>query len=207
MTTPIVSTANQFEITGFSASHIIFDESNYATVWAKCKIDHQLQDVHLVFDFENLNDLLRFSGDNGEKILLRMIDEMMNAKQPPYILDTKSIFGKEAVFTCCKLSISKLESQDAALRGENIACYLVNNIMPISIVQQAKNLIHHVKDFDNTVMINNQIMNVCVSQLQEMYKYYLGLIELDINDDSARERAQLSNPQLYQMAMQAYKIN
>jgi hypothetical protein len=199
-----ITHTNNFEITGFSASHIIFDKSNYVTLWAKCKLHSQLTNVHLIFTYNQLNDLMRFNGEQGEQILLAMIDEMMTAKQPPYMLDLKKTLGKEPVFTTCKLTLSPMLLQ--ASKG-NEACYLVADIWPINIIQQAKNLIQHAHDFDVPPAINRSLINTSLNQLKEMYNYYLGLLELDIRDEAAREKANLHDVHLFEMAKSAARIS
>lgn len=198
--THYTSTANQFEINGICVSHIIFDEGNYATLWAKCRIADRLKDIHLIIEIEKLNDLLRFSGEFGEKVLLQMIDEMMMAKEAPYVLNFLKTFGKEALFTSCKFTVSLIDTK----HHSDTQCFLITDVMPISFIQQAKNISQHVRDFNESIPVNTQQINVCVNQLGELYAYYLGLIELDINEESAREKSQLINPQLFQMAQLAY---
>jgi hypothetical protein len=195
------------EITGFSATHIIFDDSNYATLWAKCAINNILQDVHLVFSFAQLNDLMRFNGQQGEDILLAMIDEMMTSKTPPYLIDLKKVLGLEPVFTTCKITLDELEFTPS-LKDKN--CYIVADLHPINIVQQAKNLLEHARNFEmpkTSIAINKiLIKNTSLLQLKDMYKYYLGLIELDIKDDAAKEKANLLDDRLFAMAQNAFLV-
>jgi hypothetical protein len=197
-----ITHANHFHVTGFSASHIIFDKSNYVTLWAKCQIDHSLTDVHLVFSYAQLNDLMRFNGTQGEQILLAMIDLMLSAKQPPYMLDLEKTLGKIPVFTTCSLTLAPFLMHQISMH----TCYIVSDVWPINIIQQAKNLVLHARYFDVTPTINKTIGNESLAQLKDMYGYYLGLLELDIRDEAARDKASLHDAHLFAMAKSAYNI-
>jgi hypothetical protein len=192
----------EFDINGFSATHIIFDDSNYATIWAKCRVANVLQDVHLMIGFDKLNDLMRFSGANGEKIVLSMVDEMMHKTTPPYKIALKDIIGSDVAFTSVRLQVStvKLTTMPA-----NTVCLYVQEIWPINIIQQAKNLAQHTHDFKNIRIVSDAVIQTSMLQLKEQYGFYLGLLELDITDASCRAKANLSDDRLFAMAKSSWE--
>jgi hypothetical protein len=194
----------EFDINGFSATHIIFDHSNYATIWAKCRIANQLQDIHLIMPFDKLNDLMRFSGANGEKILLSMVDEMMHKSDPPYVVILKDVIGTTVSFTSTKLKVVKTTITENEL-NQDCACYFVEEVWPINIIQQAKNLLQHTKDFRNTSIVSNEVLHTSLLQLNEMYNVYLGLLELDITEASSRAKANLSDDRLFALAKSSWE--
>jgi hypothetical protein len=201
----LVSTINasaQFTFNGFSVSHITFDHSHYATLWAKCSIDQKLVDVNLIFPFQHLNNLMRFSGSIGETIQLAMIDEMMTAVTPPYQIILQNILGHDAIFASCNITATQAISTDQMY--ENALCLVVNDVTPISIIQQAKNLSTVVKHFPEASIVTKGNNTTSLEQLKKMYNYYLGLLELDIKEDAAKDKAQLTDHRLFVMAHAAY---
>jgi hypothetical protein len=196
------SNAIPTEISGFSVSKIIFDEGDFVTLWVNCRLQNKIQETHLVLSFAKLNDILRFSGEDGEKILLKMLDIMMFASRPPYVLDMLQDFESEIIITSCKLQISPLVNVYYTLQ-EN--CFLVDIIWPINIIQQAKNLKQHLQDFNSAKVIQQGNNNS--QQLRKMYAHYLGLLELDIIETVARSRAHLTDGRLFQLAEMAHKQN
>ncbi len=194
-----------FSINGFSATHIFFDNTEYATIWAKCRVNNQLQDVHLVVNFSVLNDMMRFSGTQGEKILLSMVEEMMSKKEPPFVVVLKDIIGQEAIFTSVKLTVCQAANL-AELPADDVAtCYFIQEAWPINIIQQAKNLITHKRDFAGGQIVSQEVINTSLQQLSSMYNYYLGLQQLELSETACRYRAQLADDRLFTMAKNAYQ--
>jgi hypothetical protein len=194
----------EFHINGFSATHIIFDNSNFATIKAKCRIDNQLQHVHFILSFDKLNDIMRFSGENGEKILLSMVDEMMCKSDPPYTVVLKDVLGVECAFTSIRLKISSNFTQDMHTMQE-ANYFIVEEVWPINIIQQAKNLAQHTKDFSNINVVSKGVLQTSLGQLKNMYQFYLGLLELDIAENACRLKANLLDDRLFAMAKNSWE--
>lgn len=185
--------------TGICISELIFDDGNYVTLAVKCRVENKLQQNNLVMPFAVLNDLLRFSGTIGEQVLLKMLDVMMLAKKAPYIVNCQSDFGKEIIITTCSLQLQNMASVDNI---KNTNCYYVPEIIPINLIQQAKNLQQHVYDFKtNSVDCGS---NKNEETLYNMYAYYKGLLDLDINEPSARSKAKLEDNRIFTLAQKVY---
>jgi hypothetical protein len=187
-------------INGFQIEKIIFDEGNYATLWVTARLNQCIKPLHLVMPFAQLNDILRFSGKMGEKVLLKMLDIMMHTKKPPYVLEITADLGSSLIITTCKLQLTDLLDGQSVVEG----CYFVTDVMPINIIQQAKNLHQHLQDFNTAALTTDDNTNN-LSHLSKMYAYYLGFIELDILDSVARDRAQLTDNRLFKLAASAYE--
>ncbi len=194
-------TAN-VNVNGFQIQKIIFDDSNFATLWVSARIENCLKESHFVIPFNLLNDLLRFCGNTGEKVLLKMLDIMMLSSKPPYVLDIASDLDMELVITCVKLKLEHLWGALNEAPCEN--CYLVQEVSPINLLQQAKNMQQHVRDFKTEIIETNTQHNN-LEQLCTMYGYYLGLLELDIKESAARSKAKLSDPRIYSLAAIAHQ--
>jgi hypothetical protein len=185
---------------GICVSHIIFDDSEFVTLWATSRIGNALQKVHLVATVAHINEILRHSGTKGEEILLGMANAMLHTETPPYVVDIKQILGHCAVLTACKLNLVPAENSENPQCSE--PCYWIDHVQALSQIQQVNNLAQHIRDFGqaDTVQVCNKTYNLDLAQLAKQYNYYLGLLELDINDDAARIKSNLSDDRLFAMA-------
>ncbi len=179
-----------FKIQAFEMKRVIFDDSDLVSMDVKCRVGDELMNTTLLFTFSRFNDLLRFSGESGEKLQLMVSDKLLSNEERPYIIEASLIF------TACSIGLSYLIADDAT-------CFSAEEIMPISFLQQAKNLRVNIKDF-NDVHIDSKIqLNQALQEIATMYRYYLGLKELNLNETSAREKAGLSNDKLFKIAYHA----
>ena len=86
-----------FKIQAFEMNRVIFDDSDLVSMEIKCRIDDQLVNTTLLFTFGKFNDLLRFSGESGEKLQLLVSDKLLSNEERPYIIDFKLLFKKRMV--------------------------------------------------------------------------------------------------------------
>ena len=117
-------------------------------------------------------------------------DKLLSNEERPYIIEAG------LMFTACSIELSFLIADDAS-------CFSAEEIMPISFLQQAKNLRTNIKDFNNVHLDNKIQLNHALQEIATMYRYYLGLKELNLNETSAREKAGLSNEKLFKIAYHA----
>lgn len=186
---------SDFKIQSFGASRIIFDDSDLVSLDVKTRIDGQLLETTLMFTFTKFNDLLRFSGEIGEKLQLTVSDKLMSTDEKPYIID---VSNEPFVFTTCSLDICYL------IEGDD-SCYSVEDVTPISFIQQAKNLRINIADFNDVHLQKEATLNLALNEVATLYRYYIGLKELNLSDDHAREKAGLKNDKLFKIAFYASK--
>jgi hypothetical protein len=172
---------------------LIFDDSDLVSMEIKCRMEDELKSTTLLFTFSKFNDLLRFSGESGEKLQLLVSDKLLSNEERPYIIEADA---QALIFTSCSISLSYLIADDAT-------CFSADEIMPISFLQQAKNLRTNIKDFSNVHIDNKTQLNNSLQEIATMYRYYLGLKELNLNEASAREKSGLANDQLFKIAFHA----
>lgn len=182
-----------FKIQAFEMKRIIFDDSDLVSVDVRCRIQDQLMNTTLLFTFARFNDLLRFSGESGERLQLLVSDKLLGNEEKPYIIETPN---PSLLFTSCSIQL-------AFLIAEDTTCFSVEDIMPISFLQQAKNLRNNIKDFNQAHIDHKTQLNHALQEIATMYRYYLGLKELNLNENSAREKAGLRNDKLFRMAYHA----
>lgn len=180
----------EFTIQAFEVKRVIFDDSDLVSLNVKCRVSGQLTETTLLFTFARFNDLLRFSGENGEKLQLQVSDKLLGQDEKPYIIDCS------LVFTSCSLELSYLIAGDHT-------CFSVEEITPISFLQQARNLRTNIRDFNYAHLDKEGPLNHALQEIATMYRYYIGLKELNLNDGAAREKAGLVNDKLFKLAYHA----
>jgi hypothetical protein len=188
-------TNNTSKTTSFKLAKICFDKSDIVSVEAACTINHTLENTTLLFSFSVFNDLLRLGGLMSEKLQLAICDKLTSHEPTPYTID---ITHDPLVFTNCALYLSML------LPSQNI-CYSVDDIMPLSIIQQAKYLKENIRNFNTCTLQKNDGLNNTLQEIANQYGYYKGLVELDITEECAREKAGLLNDTLFKIAYFASK--
>jgi hypothetical protein len=181
---------SDFKIQSFSTVRIIFDDSDLVSMDVRCRINGTMTDTTLMFTFSKFNDLLRFSGESGEKLQLTVSDKLMSEDEKPYIID---LSNGQLVFTTCSLDVCYLIESD-------LSCFSVEDVTPISFVQQAKNLRMNMADFTDVHLQNDSSLNHALNEVATLYRYYTGLKELNLSDEHAREKAGLKNEKLFKIA-------
>jgi hypothetical protein len=179
-----------YKIDAFSTSKIIFDESDLVSLNVKCRIDNIFSETTLLFPFSKFNDLLRFSGVVGEKLQLKVSDKLLSNGEQPYIID---LINDNIIFTNCSLELAHLQDGDSTF-------FCVEEITPLSFLEQTKNLRTNMRDFHSVELKNDFQQNLILVEFAQMYIYYKGLIELNISENAAREKAGLQNDKLFKMA-------
>ncbi len=182
-----------FKVTAFQAKRILFDDSDLVSMEVRCRIQDQIVETVLLFTFGKFNDLLRFSGSCGEKLQLLVADKLWSNEEQPYCID---IQHANLIFTTCAIDICYLIEEDSS-------CFSAEEVMPISFLQQAKNLRINIKDFNDVQLQKDTLLNNALQEVATAYRYYLGLIELNLNENAAREKAGLVNEKLFKMAYHA----
>lgn len=196
MSTMIPSTVPQAHLTdSFMCHRVVFDQSDLVSLHTTCRIGHELKKTVLLFTFATFNDLLRFSGKSGEELQLAVSDKLLSAEETPYVIDLGS---QGPVFTTCRLYLSELIQFDDS-------CYSVDDLFPMSFVQRARKIRLDIADFGKASLQQNDMVNHAMKKAAAMYRYYNGLLELNISEDAAREKAGLKNESLFKMAFQAAK--
>lgn len=182
-----------FKMSAFKAHRIIFDDSDLVSMDVKCKIQEQWMHTTLLFSFRKFNDLLRFSGSTGEKLQLLVSDQLLFAKEQPYIIDVST---ESYVFANCSLDLYYLIADD-------MSCFSVEEVTPIPYLQQIKNLRKNITDFAEIQLHNQSSLKNTLQEMASMYRYYVGLTELNLSETAAREKAGLRNEHLFKLAYHA----
>lgn len=178
------------EIQAMRITQIIFDDSDLVSLKAIIRIKEQLIPADLLLSFKQFNDLLRFTGQPGEDLQLEISDKLDSNDKSLYLIDLND---KKVVFTTVKMKISLLTQEDEKT-------YVVDDVQPLSFLQQAKNLKRNIRDFQLGKLENNKMLKSELLRIAKMYRYYRGLLQLNINELEARKHAGLENDKLFQLA-------
>jgi len=181
------------EIQALHITQVIFDDSDLVSLKAESRIAGHIRSLDLLLSFQQFNNMLRFTGRAGEEIQLEISDKLNTNDKNLYVID---LAKKSVVFTTVKLSISLLTEEDNHT-------YVVDDLQPLSFLQQAKNLKNNIRDFDMGKLENNRLLKNELLRIAKMYRYYKGLLTLNINDTEARKHAGLENDKLFQLAFMA----
>lgn len=183
------------QVNSLQCMQITFDKYDVVSMKALCVIDNELQESTLLFSFTLLNDLMRLSGKVGEIIQQEVCNKLWSNEPQPYIIN----YAQHDIFiTTCALQVSTLIAYDTS-------CYSVESVLPLSILQQTKNLRINLKYFPGANISQQHTNNVFMVEIAKMYSYYAGLIDLNIHEQAAREKAGLQNDNLFKIAYCAAK--
>ena len=178
------------EIQALQINQIIFDDSDLVSLKAQVRIENLIREMDLLLSFQQFNDMLRFTGQIGEDLQLEISDKLSSNDKNLYVIDLSS---KTVTFTTVKLKISLLTEEDQKT-------YVVDEILPLSFLQQARNLKKNIRDFEMGKLENNKMLKSELLRIAKMYRYYKGLLTLNINEQEARRHAGLENDKLFQLA-------
>jgi hypothetical protein len=183
----------QEEIQALQLTQVIFDDSDLVSVKAIARVHNEIKDIDLLFSFKQFNDTLRYTGAIGDALQDAMSEKLTDNNKAMYIIKLEK---EKMVFTTCKFKISVLTEED-----NNVYC--VDEVSPLSFFQQAKNLKSNIRDFDmgkleKTKALKDELLNIA-----KRYRYYTGLLTLNINETEARRKSGLENDKLFQLAFMA----
>lgn len=182
-----------FNIDAFLATQVIFDDSDLVSVTCQCRIQDELKQTTLLFTFSTFNDFLRHSGSAGARLQEIVCNKLLGNEQPPYLI---SLHDKPLVFVQCKLELAYLIAQ-------NDSCLIVEAVRPISFLQQAQNLRRNIKDFGPMQLCMNEVVQHALDDLSDLYRFYVGLRELNVSEEAARGKAGLHNEKIFKLAYYA----
>lgn len=190
--------APQFmEITAIYVSQVIFDRSEWVSIWGSVDTDKGKRKMDFVTDFDTLNQLLRFSGQAGDDIQMHLVDKLEGELQEPSVVDLENLYGSPLLLNGCRLKVYHPREQDA--RGQwttDRKCLFIDEVMPLlekkTIVKIRKNLYR-------------ENLEKCLELLSTSYEVYLGFLEIGLDEDAARQKSELADDTKFKMAYYMWK--
>src|SRR5690625_3257296 len=86
--------------------HILFDHSEWVTLWGFILEKGKKISKDYLISFEQFNELLRLSGEEGEKIQMLLVEKMEEGIEEPSVIHLKDAIGHAAFFNRCTLTIT-----------------------------------------------------------------------------------------------------
>lgn len=182
-----------FRCHAFRIHQVIFDDSDLVSVSCMARVQNGVQHTTLLFTFSHFNQFLRLSGEAGAKLQQQVCDKLLGNEEPPYLI---SLEEAPILFVNCALELSYLLTGDES-------CYSVEGIQSLSFLQQAAQLKQNIRDFGDVHLSREHWLKNTFKDLASIYHYYAGLLELNINEHAAREKAGLLNEKIFKLAYYA----
>lgn len=163
--------------------------------------EEELQPVDYWCDFSTLTDILLAANEEGEPII-NAITDLLNShsEEEPNRIDVENLFGKPLKVENIVLTIYKPMEQDEngewKLEDPNEEFYLIDNVEPKDVFENRRNSKDDVSEqlSEYFILLNNA------------YKYYLQLLDLDLSKKKARKKAGLKDELLFRIAVLNHQI-
>jgi len=163
--------------------------------------EDELQRVDYWCDFSTLTDILLAANEEGE-LVIKAITDLLNSdtSDEPNRIDVENLFGKPFKIKNFILTIYKPMEQDEngewKLEDPDEEFYIIDSVEPKEIFESKRNS----KD-----KVNEQLSDYFIL-LNNAYKYYLQLLDLDLSEKSARKKAGLKDELLFRIAVLNHQI-
>ncbi len=185
------------ELDHIGIDHILFDHSEWVTLWGfVLKKGRKINKDYLI-SFEQFNELLRLSGEEGEQIQMLMVEKMESGIEEPSIIHLKEMIGHSAFFNRCSLKITPTWTDPKDGERKQTNCLFIENVYPPK-GNKPKNLPKHAQ--------LRQSLLSCETELATAYQLYLDYIELDLNDEDALSLAELEDDLKFKIAYLAWEL-
>ncbi|WP_295127917.1 hypothetical protein [uncultured Chitinophaga sp.] len=184
-------TARIQEAAAISVGQIILDNSHYLTIWGYLQTADGWKRCDFVTNYEVLNNMFRAMEEKSEAVQMAIVQKLEQMQDGPEMIDLEAQFGAAVVFDNIKFSLSKPQytRQDEWVDYVNENCFYIDSaeVLPAPASPY-------------TEEIGN-----CMSQLAACYTLYLGYLELEFDELTARKDAELVDDVKYTLAYYAWK--
>ncbi len=153
--------------------------------------------MDFITDFDTLNRLLRLSGKTGGDIEMMLVEKMEGEWEEPMVVDIEGRHGRPLLLDRCRLKVYHPQEEDAdggLTTDKN--CLFIDEVSPLL---EQKTIIKIKKD------PYREELNKCMELLSSAYKLYLGYLELELDDASARQKAGLEDELKFRTAFYAWR--
>jgi hypothetical protein len=174
-------------------NRVVFDHSDVVSLDATFRWNGELITSTLLFSFSMFNDFLRMSGQAGVLLQDAVCDQLLGNDQPPYFIE---LSASPMICTTCQLELHHLIAGDTS-------CFSVENLGPVSFLNQTMNLKNNIRDFGQQHIARRSLLRNAIHDLASLYRYYTGLMELNVTEHAARCKAGLLNEKIFKLAYYA----
>ena len=185
-------------VNAIAVSQIIFDRSEWVSLWGYVINHKKMFRMDFILDFNTLNKLLRFSGETGDRVQMKLVEKFEAGLEEPSILDLEKIFGQSQIFDNCRIEVSKTGIQDDEGRWRTDQnCLSIDDVLPklqTKLPVLASSYLY------------KQNLSKCNDLLGSLYALYLGYKELGYDEETAIKNAELEDDLKFKMAYYAWEI-
>ncbi|UYQ92271.1 hypothetical protein MKQ68_19480 [Chitinophaga horti] len=179
------------EAAAISVGQIILDNSHYLTIWGYLQTADGWKRCDFVTNYEVLNNMFRAMEEKSEAVQMAIVQKLEQMQDGPELIDLEAQFGAPVVFDNIRFSLSKphYTREDEWVDYVNEYCFYIDSaeVLPAPAAPY-------------TEEIGN-----CMSQLAQCYSLYLGYLELEFDEASARQDAALTDDVKFTLAYYAWK--
>lgn len=181
-----------------SISQIILDESNYLTFWGHLKKDDGWHPCDFVTTYEVLNAMLRYAQDTSDDMQMSIVKRLEEMHQIPEMIDLEAELGHPVVFSQLGFSFARprYQQQEDWVEYTGEECYFIEKVTPIIPIHPPT------PAADNTY---EERIHKCMDLLYKNYELYLGYLELEFEEETARVKSDLTDDLKYTMAYCAWQ--
>lgn len=184
-------TARIQEAAAISVGQIILDNSHYLTIWGYLQTADGWKRCDFVTNYEVLNNMFRAMEEKSEAVQMAIVQKLEQMQDGPEMIDLEAQFGAAVVFDNIRFSLSKPQytGQDEWVDYVNEYCFYIDSAEVLQAPASP-----YVEEIGN-----------CMSQLAQCYSLYLGYLELEFDEHTARKEAELIDDVKYTLAYYAWK--
>jgi hypothetical protein len=176
-----------------SIGQIILDDSNYLTLWGNIQKADGWHRCDFVTTYEVLNTMLRYVKDRSDAVQMTIVRKLEHMDQNPDMIDLEQELGSAVLFDNMYFQLSRpgFREDGAWIEYTEGECYYIEDVLPLP----AATVPQYVKKIDH-----------CMDMLRKSYELYMGYLELDFEEDAARQKADLADDLKYTLAYYAWKM-
>lgn len=182
-------------VSAISIGQIIMDDSHYLTFWGQCLQENgQWLSCDFVTTYEVLNAMLRYSGhqlqDAVQMLIVQHLEEMRHV---PDLIDLEAELGQRIVFSDMQFFLNQPHIIGKGNWNEYAKepCFFIQKVVAMPVPPVSKPAASK--------------LEACVQLLVKNYELYLGYIELELDETTARKEADLTDDLKFSMAYYAWQ--
>jgi hypothetical protein len=178
---------------------IIFDTSEWVSLWGFAVRQGRKTRMDFVLTFDNLNKLLRLSGEVGDRVQMLVVERLEKGTEEPSVVDLEAAFGAPVRFAGCRIDVSETGIKDEQGQWrEDPSCLSIDQVHPrLETVSPAL----------TKPSVCKQNLSTCIDVLAVSYELYLGYQELGFDEETALKKAELEDDLKFRMAYYAWSMN
>lgn len=185
-----VQTSDYKEATAIKVGQIILDDSHYLTCWGYLETAEGWRKCDFVTNYDVLNTMLRAVEDKSEAVQMAIVQKLETMEQIPEMIDFEAQLGEPVLFDNLSFQLARPQFEPGTewMEYSDNNCFYIRKAEPITRAEA-----------------NARGVAQCMSALAGHYALYLGYLELEFDEASARMKAELEDDMKYTLAYYAWQ--